>query len=383
MCASEIDCARISLAAVVLFTLCFFSQADSSVTRTRTLGDVGVLVRDEANFWLFPSTIVTGPDRVVFELGGNDEAILYTPDVYGFEKWAGGTISFRSKRIGAFWSEASTTKPFAAFNSLPLPLDRKLDLFFGSTTSYGSFGMHLNLASALWRTKTDPGSEVETSITQTQLALGFSGNRVDTRFDYRFAVYDPTGPKITGHALGFRSRFFKAIGDRLVLVPFVDFDLALEKSADEMDTKGRGWSFWLGSGLNYPIGDNDMLVFGLSLLRTNRSNETRDTKSDQTQFDLPFTFGGIESELLKWLKIRFGFQKALRKVIVTDESAVHTTTEETVTEAPFVSTAGIGLEYKRFTADFSFHTSLFKRGPYFLSGAAGTLFNLVSVTYRL
>jgi len=43
----------------------------ASITRTRTMGDAGMIIRDDANYGLFPSVISLYEKGARFELGGN------------------------------------------------------------------------------------------------------------------------------------------------------------------------------------------------------------------------------------------------------------------------------------------------------------------------
>ena len=357
-------------------------DASSSITRTRTMGDAGVILRDDANYWLFPATIVAGANRVIFELGGNRELVAYSPENYGFDRWAGGIVLLKQKAIGAFWSEATEAQLFPPFSATAVSADKKLDFFFGSKTSFGALGLHVSRASGLQKTTRTPGSEGKTSVTQTRFALGLSDSSVDTRLSYQLSRYAPSGPEIAGHEIGFSARLFRTIAERLTWVPFGQLDIDFE-NRDEIadDTKGKVWDFSIGSGFNYRIDERNLAVFGISIARTSQSLKTAASESEMSQIDMPFFFGGFESGLLSWLHVRFGFQKALRRIESTSESG-EVTNVNTQAQAPYAMTAGIGVNYKRFIVDFSWDADFLKRGPYFLSGADGETFNLVSIAYQ-
>ncbi len=158
----------------------------------------------------------------------------------------------------------------------------------------------------------------------------------------------------------------------------VDF----ENQSNVTETDGSFWQIWTGAGLNYQLDDADLLVLGLSLRRSRLSteNEGGTARSRTTQNDLPFVFGGVESELFSWLKLRLGFQKALRRNSQSNE--FDTGKQETIrTEAPYAFTAGLGFSFKRWRLDLSWDPDFLKRGPYFVSGEQGNLFNLISACY--
>lgn len=368
----------------LLFLLAFMNlEAYSSVTRTRTMGDVGMIFKDNSNYWLFPSAITSCRNQIIFEWGGRPELFYYATENYGFDRWAGGIVSFgnsNQNRLGAFWSEGSRPSPFELFSISGVATDQKLDLFYGTNTQSGIVGLHLNHSADMIKAQRTGSNESKTCVTQTQLIFGISRGNQDWSIGYRLSTFRTEGNNITGHAFDLQNRWFKQIDERLTLIPLFELKLGFEQKNSA--AKGFYCQIWTGTGVNYQIDEGDLLVFGISVLASGKSlkMEKTGTESGTTIFELPYIFGGIESSLFSWLKLRFGFQKALR--CISQHNEYNSTSQDNVnSESPFAVTAGIGLQYKRLTLDLSWDNNFLKRGPYFLSGSKGDIFNLISLSY--
>ncbi len=356
----------------------------SSITRTRTMGDVGIILKDNSNYWLFPSAITSCRNQIIFEWGGSPELFYYSSVNYGFDRWAGGIFSFgksSQNRFGAFWSEGSRTSPFELFSISGVATDQKLDLFYGTGTQSGALGLHLSHSADMTKANRTGLNESKTSVTQTRLTLGISRGNQDLSVGYKLSTFRTQGNNITGHAFDLQNRWFKSITEKLTLIPL--FELKLDFENNRNTAKGFYWQIWAGSGISYQVDEGDLLVFGISVLGSGKSlkMESSGTTSGTTIFDLPFAFGGIESGLFSWLKFRLGFQKALRRISQNNEFNSISQNNAT-TESPFTVTAGIGLQYKRLTFDLSWDSNFLKRGPYFLSGSKAEIFNLISFNYQ-
>ena len=368
--------------------LCMFLNASAvfaSITRTRTMGDAGILVKDDANYWLFPSALVYSSNRAILELGGTPELVCNSLVNYGFDQWAGSTVRLSTSdlsTLGVFFSEAANISPFHAFPTGSLTADHKFDVFYGRKTMYGSIGVHVARASGLRKSTRDPGSDSKTSATQTRVDFGFSQKNVDATFGFQLSTSKTSGADLFGHSYALRLRMFKPINEVLTFVPVLDFNIGFENKDNSEHYNALIWNLWTGAGFNYQVNEGDLLVLGLSVLRSSQSVKTERTgaKTGSTVFDLPFVFGGIESELFPWLKLRLGFQKALRRTTSTNVYS-NTSVKDSRSEAPFAATAGLGLEYKRLTLDLSWDADFLQRGPYFISGSKGDMFNLISVSY--
>jgi len=362
----------------------------ASITRTRTMGDVGMIIRDDANYWLFPSVITLYGKGAHFELGGNSELLRYTPASYGFDQCAGGIIPFGksdSGMLGAFWSETVSRNPFFTYTSSASSTDSKFDLFYGRQTDSGAFGIHAERHAVLYKSSQSASSESKTSSTRTRLDLGTSGSNYDASFGYQLATYSSSHSNysanntVYGHLINFRIRSFKQQREKIVVTPFMDLQFMFEKN-NINDTDGLAWDIWTGAGLSYLISEGDLFVLGLSVLYSHQLLKLDQLEKTTIALDLPFVFGGIESELFPWLTIRFGFQKRIqRNTNINKYTSSKTNTIRT--KAPFAATAGIGIKQKRLTIDLSFDSNFFQRGPYFLSGTKGDLFNLISIGYLL
>lgn len=362
----------------------------ASITRTRTMGDVGIIVRDNANYWIFPSTICFYENGANFELGGNSELLRYSPMNYGFDKCAGGIISIgksNTGRLGAFWSETVSRNPFYTYTSSASATDSKFDLFYGKKTVNGAFGIHAERHADLQQSSQGAGSDSKTSITRTRMDIGISEANYDVNIGYQLATYYSsqasysTSNTVYGHLINFRLRSLRQVREKIVITPFADLQFMFEKN-NINDADGLAWDIWTGAGLSYLVDEGNLFVLGLSVLYSHQILKLNEQKKSSITLDLPFVFGGIESELFPWLTIRFGFQKRIQRNININKYTI-SRTKTVQTQAPFAATAGIGIKQKRLTIDLSLDSNFFRRGPYFLSGTKGNLFNLISIGYQL
>jgi len=213
----QISTYHVTLLAIILKSV-LAPNGFASVTRTRTMGDMGMIIRDDANYWLFPSVITRYEKGARFELGGNLELLRYSPTSYGFDQCAGGIIPFGqsdSSMLGAFWSETVSRNPFFTYTSSASSTDSKLDLFYGKKTDSGAFGVHVERHADLQKSSQGAGSDSRTSITRTRLDIGISEVKYDVNIGYQLATYSSrtanysTVNKVTGHLINFRVRSFK------------------------------------------------------------------------------------------------------------------------------------------------------------------------------
>lgn len=373
------------LAGILMLLISFQTQA--SITRTRTMGDVGIIIHDNANFWLFPSRIIQYPNQILIEAGGKSELIANLPSNYGFEKWAGGIVqlsSTRSRTFGLLLSENNSNQPFEIYNNTTQTNRHQFSLFYGYQEGLTAIGFHLGHASANHTYRPNAGTSKKNASQQSTFDLGFSTKSLDLTMGYRFTLSQYSGDDISGHRIHSLFRYFKPIHAKLTFVPLANFIIGFETvdNKNVQDVNAHFWQFLLGAGLNYQLGDNDLLAFGLNFSRKSQTQETGNESSiSNIVWDAPFFFGGFESALFRWLKVRFGFQKALRYHIQQAESAGSTYVRDSYSEAPFVYTVGVGFQVKRITIDLSWDSNFLRRGPYFASGSKGDIFNLISIAY--
>ncbi len=398
---------------VALAVLLFEISAFASNTRTRSMGDVGLILRDHSNIWLFPSTMVRYRNLAILELGGQRELIYYLPAQAGFDPSGGGLIGFGASNrhvIGGFVGESSERLPFAPFDPItgqPLAMNRRSDLFYGMKNASTSWGWQLTYASGGHQSSSTFGgttSNSETSARLIGLALGLTHSSIkngifDATLRYENHSFEVTsGSSVNvssrgGHHIDLLSRWTKALNARVEIVPLLGFaigsdgrDLGQGIGSQSEDLK-QSWIF-AGTGFNFRPDSNNVFSLGLSLLRDQETTTTdmgsSATKLTQTTWRLPFVFGGVETTLFKWLQARFGFQKSLQSVSRKTRTiglSSNNESEDKRSEGPFELTFGLGIHYRNLTVDFSLDPDYFKRGVYVLSGSEGKMFNLVTVTY--
>ena len=377
-----------SILMVFSILVVFAENGFASLTRTRTMGDVTMIIRDDANLWIFPATICSNANLANFELGGNSELLSYYPANYGFDKSAGGIITCgksRNSKIGTFWSETVSHNSFLTYPSSTGNTDSKLDLLYGKPTKDGAIGMHFEHHADLYKT-TSGDNNSKISNTRSRLDIGQSTNNRDLAFGYQLTTYynkagSNDAQTIYNHHLNLSYRRFRNVSETLLITPFITAQLELEKN-NINHSDGIAGNIWAGCGTSYLIDEHDLIVLGLSAVYSHTILSFIQQDKTTINLDLPFIFGGFESKPVDWLALRFGFQKKIQRSInITKNNNSENKTDQT--QAPFAATAGIGLKYKRLEVDYSYNLNFLRRGPYFLSGEEGNLGNLISIKYTL
>ena len=112
-----------------IFLVCMISVAATATeTRVLTLGDVNEVVRDDANIWLYPSTIAMYPNMFISEFDGNDFDYL------------GGNWGLGNYTLGAYFTDNSTYYNGAVGESF----DHRIDLIAGMNFADMPLGFRLS-----------------------------------------------------------------------------------------------------------------------------------------------------------------------------------------------------------------------------------------------
>jgi hypothetical protein len=390
------------------------SSALASNTRVRSMGDVGLILRDDSNLWLFPSTVMHYRNLAILELGGRRELIYYLPNQAGIDPGGGGLIRLGGSGrhvIGGFVGESSERLPFAPLDPTtgqPLAMNRKIDLFYGVKNANSGLGWQLTYASGAHKSSSSSGvlGAIENKASVRLLGLSFgmthsfaTGGTLDLALRYEnhgFEVTRTSGMAENsrgGHHLELLSRWTKGIKGGMEIVPFAGAKVGsdgrdLGQGIGSQSTDLAQNRILAGTGFNFRPDSNSVFSLGLSFFRSQETTTTdvgsSATKLTQVTWRLPFVFGGVETALFDWLRVRFGFQKALQTLSRETRGtglASNNDSEDTRSEGPFELAFGLGIHHRSLTIDFSLDPNYFKRGVYVLSGSQGNMFNLVTVTY--
>jgi len=406
---------------IALTVLLFEFSALASTTRVRSMGDVGLILRDDSNIWLFPSTTVQYANLALLELGGRPELLYYLPAQVGFDPAGGGLVGFGPGRrhvIGAFVGESSELMPLVPPNPTTGPsirMDRKIDLFYALKGRQASAGCRLTYArgsykSSQTRSLREPPVVNEAWAQVMDLALGVTRSviqdgilditvgYVNHTFEVTHWIIASQRPKPRGgHHFELLGRWTKKLMERVDMVPFAGGAIGSEGRETPADIGGRiedlaQSRLLAGVGLNFRPDSGSVFSLALSVLRTQETTTTKvlgqsRTKHKLVTFRLPFVFGGAETALFDWLRVRFGFQKALQtvnretKVTYEGSPSADTQSEDQRSDGPFEFTFGLRIHHRGLTIDLSLDPDYFKRGVYALSGSSGKMFNLVTMTY--
>ncbi|MCI0514101.1 hypothetical protein L0128_12870 [candidate division KSB1 bacterium] len=358
----------------------------ASFTRSQVLGDVSIIQRDAVSYWLFPGTLGMTPNQLLLDLGGTAELLNYSVRPFGFNRGLGGNVAVDKSGpywLGVFWSEAVDPNPFKTLSNPALPSEQMVDLFYGSKEANNFWGFHLSQHVAATISDASSRSSTETRLLRTQFDFGLSGPDLDFAIGGQVLTSQVSWNKQWGALFNIRNRWFRQTRNDLTLIPYFDLNLAFEKKSKVPKMSGLAWTTWLGLGLDYTLRARDHFLLGLSVKVDYRSLEQSESKVQQknTIIEMPFIFGGLESELFPWLKIRFGFQKVLRRTSQTNNLNQNSQTA-TKWNAPFAISAGLGFQIPHWQLDVSWDPDFLKRGPYLLSGNKGDFLNFVSLTYR-
>jgi hypothetical protein len=389
---------------IAVFTVTGISFA--TMTRVKTMGRVNDFVYDDANVFIYPSTITGFSNRFLFELGEGDITGGYNPAYLGpiFPSGMGGGVGFALSEVHhlGFYVTANDRSNSGGISDAFFPNDLRLDdfvsLIYGYSAKDLDFGIGFNMGKSRIE-RTEPDSLV---MKQAVGRMGFSGgisywlkddNSVDLAFDYETtSITDEQmvgGEKTTVseadgfNTIAFRARLFWNYSDDIQLVPYGTFAMVnrgVKRDSDadnEMESDKEETNIINAAlGMNFFPDKKIQVVtaFGITMMNTDLTSQDEDAGKTGMKY-LPFIKGGLDVELRDWIDFRAGVEKQL-----TSTKTENGVTDET-SGASFQGYLGAGFHLGDLTIDTQVNPNIFFNGPNFISGASESLNHRVSIVY--
>jgi len=398
---------------IAIFLVAFMAMTSLSfatVTRTKTMGNVGNFLYDDSNIFSWPSTVVGFSNRFYLELGEDNIAnATYDPAVGpSFPNGFGGGALFglnEYNHLGFFVTANDRSNGGGITDDFfpdGMALDDFVTLFYGYGAEKVDFGANLNIGKSRNETVAPEAAQSNESVGRMGIQAGITywmeeDNSLDLAFQFdKTSITDEAwdGQAVATQSeddgfqnLAVRARMFWNYTDQVQFVPFVQFmkanrgviwDTAADADTDRESDKTETTSIDLALGINhFPSEQVQVIVVGGILLEstdlTSQGEGTGETKDNH----IPYIKGGIETELRSWLDIRAGVEKQLNPE--EQKGVGEGASEAEQTHARFQGFIGAGIHIGDWTIDTQVNPDMFFNGPNFISGQVANLNTRVSL----
>lgn len=399
------------LVCTVALVLLVSSVASATNVRVLTLGDNNVILRDDANIYLFPSTINNYKKLVVGEFGRS-----YTSKDFrtlGIHWQIGDENPFV---LGTYLhnDEVVLPSPFSTiyfnFWDSPLP-NKRIDLFGGTMLGETPVGFHLGLVGS--ETTVDrPHDKNEAYFVKFNCDVGatLAEGKADVTAGFAIASFTDIGTALDGSAydqtksegsikMHFLARYFLEKNPRYTIVPHIGGSLegtefsyyGLNVNDPEEDST-KTWdavNFNIGSGFVWTPFDNALCLFDAGIAIHNSKIEVDPVEGITTEFKkttltVPYFHMGFEGNVFKWMDVRFGATSNWVRIKDTDDYDYGESTYEYFMSYPSNGTyLGFGFHWNRLHVDTYTDPELFLDGFNFISGRDNDMNFMISVFYDL
>ena len=386
-------------------------------TRVLTMGNNNLILEDQANIFLFPSTINRHAKLVVGEFGRYDDS-----------EWDVNGITFTD--LGIHWqlgddnpiilgtyfanSERQLYWPFTLLDDESyLPSNQRIDLFGGTRLGDVPVGLRVKLVQSSWRD--DNSSKDELSFSDFSVRAGVSAP--DEKWDLAGGIslisfkdvqtswqdetaWDRTKPE-GNFQMHFGGRYFAGMQPEYTIVPHLVVFLSkyeygnyywnssAERSELTSTEKINVFAFDVGSGFHWRPGSRVLVVLDVGVLRHQWDEEIVDAepnspedKVETVRWARPYFKAGFEGHVFKWMDVRFGATSYWDKV--TWETTYGTDVSEFLANyADNTTYLGFSFHWNSLRIDTYTDPQLFLDGLNFISGRSNDMNFMISALYEL
>lgn len=418
------------LSFTVLMVIVMGGMVLATDTRVTTMGDVNTVVKDEANIFLFPSTINYYPKLFAAEIG--------EPSYYYYMK-DGDEYDVYLTKIGAhFQFGEKSEQPWvlgAYFDQQAFMPDIVYDYIYDKDADEGEWGTNHRITLAYGRefnampfgaiftyynnsekvdndTLATPYREAnhEYSLSRYEFTLGLSPMQKKLDVSAKVAMTTWTAKEYYNDDLGvldhykpkgnmdlaFRARYWMDPMGKYTLIPHFTFEhnkqgieiyevYDFEGGAQAKVYEEVAWKYTnidLGMGLNYDASQNVLVVADMGIRLANWKDTydyfgyDEDGSLDTTvKYEekwpdkvLPYFRVGLDAEVLKWLNVRAGVRAEWWREKY-EEAPSREYSRSMVWTQTFL---GAGMHWGNFFIDMNIDPDFLSRGPYFISGSNTT-----------
>ena len=379
-------------------------------TRVMTLGDANNILKDEANIFLYPSTITFYKNIV---LGEVDNTGLYRVGSNFDLGQSWGTIGVYLDKKGL----ALSTYDYRP-NIGTSGIDNRLNLFYGKSFRGMDFGTALSLYRDSYQVENDTTNQEQQSNTSLSLVVGFTLNKcldltVGATFDSwtwkgdtSEVISEPEGNNVAFKLLG---RYYAVFTDKVNFIPHAGFSFETggfnignypsASVADSQKVKWKDLMFDLGCGVNIHPTDRILMLLDLGVILSKSTSNLEFTGGDfdtlnlpevtSSVLDFPYFRLGLEGQVTKWWDIRLGAIKRWENT--SDEQVwIYTYYNSVEVKNPIfkygegltVTYIGSGFHFNHLDLDIWMDPNFVLKGPNFISGYSGQLATMASLKYR-
>lgn len=405
--------------------ICLLASVAGYATQTRTLtmGDANMIVHDDNNIWMFPSTLYDYPELAIGEFGH-----------YSFLDGDGGSFTnlglhykFGEKKpfvLGLYFSTDQPNPDFPYFLTSfmnNVVFNNRMDLFYARMLGENKFGFHFGYLHGSYTADIDSldffgpdMTEQKTNGYQFDLGLTMNQGKVDLAAG--IALLSWTDIYENGHDITepdgnmmfyFQGRYFHEIDQKMTIVPHgkftygkiankyyddydqdVDYDVVTDKYEEKTMILDAG------IGLNYTPATGILAVgdFGVALESEKdkdqalQADDTWESYEEKyTWFTLPYFKIGLDAVVFNWMDLRMGATSYWNNEKYT-EDVPGTPAYSNEYKWSYVYNAtylGAGFHWGNFLIDAQINPEIILNGFNFISGETQQMNYQVSFKYNM
>jgi hypothetical protein len=351
-------------------------SAFATQTRVLTLGEVGEVMKDDDNVQTYPQTMKMYPNLGIAEISG------------GSFSTSGWHMAHGDFVMGGYWTTGEMNNGYIPFDydgDGNNGLDQKFSLLYARDLG----GMPFGFTFELWGNN-DEHKETNDKSLNTGLGMRFGVGltlmeNLEAALKFGMLSWeqkDNNGNAVAegegGTSIVLNARYWMPENEWGTMVPHFMFHMesAGSKPASGSATTDDMTAFELGIGGTMPAGDKITVVHDLGVHFHSATMDNGSTKTEKGMNLLPYFKGGMEAPLGEHFTFRCGGVKEW------NSNSSKTGSDEHLWSGASTRLY-IGAGYKRgnFGLDGWMDPGFFTRGPYLISGAAGSLFSQVTLHY--
>ncbi len=364
------------LLCTLALTLGFALMASATDTRVITLGQANMIIPDEANIFLFPSTLNMYKGLALAEVNASGLNRLGIHYDFGEGK---GIVGFYvdQNAMPLFFTPQQVNPPTTTGG-----IDNRLNLFYARNFGEIPFGLYFTMYHDSYKTEGNPADKSEQSNTDFGLVLGvtliekleiaamidlLSWTNKDANGD---DLYKPK----SNMSFGVKARCWHEFTEEVDFVPHLAFDYISHgyEQPNTTEYTEKTMEFDLGWGVNIRPEERILVLFDLGIVYEGETDETTPqtgtaSESKHTWTHLPYFRIGLEGHVTKWWDVRLGATK------IWEGHQMETGTNPTVTNSYGGSATttylGSGVHFGNLAVDFHINPDFVLNGPYFITGA--------------
>ncbi|MEW5924822.1 MAG: hypothetical protein AB1746_12635 [Candidatus Zixiibacteriota bacterium] len=403
---------------LVTFAACFATQ-----TRTMTMGDANMIVHDDNNIWMFPSTLYDYPEVAIGEFGN----YYWYEGYYGQFYNLGLHYKFGEKNPFILALYFDTQQPYPDFPYWLTSFyeeavsNNRINLFYSRMLGENKFGFHFGYLHGAYTADIDSldfwgpdMTEQKTNGYQFDLGLTMNQGKVDLAAGVAFLSW--TDKYENGHDITkpdgnmefyFQGRYFHEIDQKMTVVPhgkftygkvankyFDDYDLDTDYDVVTDKYEEKYMIFDAGIGLNYTPATGILAVGDIGVALESEKDKDQTLEDDDTWtvyeekytwFTLPYFKIGLDAVVFNWMDLRMGATSYWTNEKYTEDVPASTpySNEEKWNYVWNQTYLGAGFHWGNFIIDTWINPEIVLNGFNFISGESQEMNYQVSFKYNM